>query len=244
MNFCSFFFLFIVISSVLLEAKENIHKKDLYKHDNESNSSNFHKNLSSLKCSTKESLYYELSKNYILYENLEKYDKEQNTKNLDKGINDKRYSEIILKNKNPEDIFESVRKGESYDYKNNMIPECNVISSSKYLLKKTSRMTRFKNKLYKMIFKRNKFWRVISGVITVLGDSAIICQIIMIIGYILKCTLELGTCFELIYCTLITASGGALGAITLLIILIIVIIWLIITWLWSHKDVYYETHEE
>lgn len=111
-----------------------------------------------------------------------------------------------------------------------------------------------------MIFKRNKFWRVISKIITVLGDSAIICEIIMVIGYILKCCMCLcscacaaagscvceaaGSCVCATACTIITASGGAFGAIILLIILIIAIVFLLVTWLWFHKDVYYETHEQ
>lgn len=92
-----------------------------------------------------------------------------------------------------------------------------------------------------MIFKRNKFWRVISAIITVLGDSAIICEIIMVIGAILICS---GLYTSEIVSTIIIASGGVLGAIILFIILIIVIVWLLVTWLWSHNDVYYETHEE
>lgn len=119
-----------------------------------------------------------------------------------------------------------------------------------------------------MIFKRNKFWRVISKIITVLGESAIICEIIMVIGYILKCCMCLcscagaaacscacgtagscvcattGSCVCATACTIITASGGAFGAIILLIILIIAIVFLLVTWLWFHKDVYYETHEQ
>lgn len=111
-----------------------------------------------------------------------------------------------------------------------------------------------------MIFKRNKFWRVISKIITVLGDSAIICEIIMVIGYILKCCMclcscacaaagscvcaDAGSCVCATACTIITASGGAFGAIILLIILIIAIVFLLVTWLWFHKDVYYETHEQ
>lgn len=111
-----------------------------------------------------------------------------------------------------------------------------------------------------MIFKRNKFWRVISKIITVLGESAIICEIIMVIGYILKCCMCLCKCvFDIACscacavacscageatCTLITASGGVLGVIILFIILIIAIVFLLVTWLWSHKDVYYETHEQ
>lgn len=209
---------------------QNIHKKDLYKDNN--------KNSSRVKCATKEPVYHELSQNDILYENFVKYDKEKNKKNVDKGINDKNYSRNILNNENSEDIFESIKRVESYNYENNMVNECNVIPSSKSLLKKTSRMTRFKNKLYKMIFKRNKFWRVISKIITVLGDSAIICEIIMVIGYILK------LCLCSWACAIITASGGAFGAIILLIILIIAIVFLLVTWLWFHKDVYYETHEQ
>lgn len=99
-----------------------------------------------------------------------------------------------------------------------------------------------------MIFKRNKFWRVISKIITVLGDSAIICEIIMVIGYILKCCMCLCSCADATACAtacaIITASGGAFGAIILLIILIIAIVFLLVTWLWFHKDVYYETHEQ
>lgn len=182
-----------------------------------------------------------MSQNDILYENFVKYDKEKNKKNVDKGINDKNYSRNILNNENSEDIFESVKRVESCNYENNKVNECNVIPSSKSLLKKTSRMTRFKNKLYKMIFKRNKFWRVISAIITVLGDSAIICEIIMVIGAILICS---GLYTSEIVSTIIIASGGVLGAIILFIILIIVIVWLLVTWLWSHNDVYYETHEE
>ncbi|SOS76887.1 Plasmodium exported protein (hyp15), unknown function [Plasmodium sp. gorilla clade G1] len=233
MNFCSFIFLFTVTLRVIFATKKNIHKKDLYKDNN--------KNSSRVKCATKEPEYHELSQNDILYENFVKYDKEKNKKNVDKGINDKNYSRNILNNENCEDIFESIKRVESYNYENNMVNECNVIPSSKSLLKKPSRMTRFKNKLYKMIFKRNKFWRVISAIITVLGDSAIICEIIMVIGAILICSC-LYTCK--IVGPIIIASGGVMGAIILLIILIIVIVWLLVTWLWSHKDVYYETHEE
>ncbi|ETW51058.1 hypothetical protein PFMALIP_00903 [Plasmodium falciparum MaliPS096_E11] len=244
MNFCSFIFLFTVTLRVILATKKNIHKKDLYKDNN--------KNSSRVKCATKEPEYHELSQNDILYENFVKYDKEKNKKNVDKGINDKNYSRNILNNGNSEDIFESVKRVESCNYDNNMVNECNVIPSSKSLLKKPSRMTRFKNKLYKMIFKRNKFWRVISKIITVLGDSAIICEIIMVIGYILKCCMCLcscacgttGSCVCATACTIITASGGAFGAIILLIILIIAIVFLLVTWLWFHKDVYYETHEQ
>ncbi|SOV76610.1 Plasmodium exported protein (hyp15), unknown function [Plasmodium reichenowi] len=240
MNFCSFIFLFTVTLRVILATKKNIYKKDLYKDNNKNNSSNFHKNGSRVKCATKEPVYHELSQNDILYEKFVKYDKEKNKKNVDKGINDKNYSRNILNNKNSEDIFESVKRVESYNYENNMVNECNVIPSSKSLLKKTSRMTRFKNKLYKMIFKRNKFWRVISKIITVLGDSAIICEIIMFIGEILICSHLCSATAS----TLVIASGGVLGAIILFIILIIVIVWLLVTWLWSHKDVYYETHEQ
>ncbi|ETW38362.1 hypothetical protein PFTANZ_00980 [Plasmodium falciparum Tanzania (2000708)] len=253
MNFCSFIFLFTVTLRVILATKKNIHKKDLYKDNN--------KNSSRVKCATKEPVYHELSQNDILYENFVKYDKEKKKKkNVDEGINDKKYSRNILNNKNSENIFESVKRGESCDYENIMVNECNVIPSSKSLLKKPSRMTRFKNKLYKMIFKRNKFWRVISKIITVLGDSAIICEIIMVIGYILKCCMCLcscacaaagscvceaaGSCVCATACTIITASGGAFGAIILLIILIIAIVFLLVTWLWFHKDVYYETHEQ
>nr|SPJ13270.1 Plasmodium exported protein (hyp15), unknown function [Plasmodium sp. DRC-Itaito] len=265
MNFCSFYFLFTVTLSVLLATKENIHKRDLYKNNNKKSSSNFHKNISRVKCATKEKVYHEISQNDISYENFAKYDKGENNKYLDKWINDKKYSRNILNNKNCKDIFESVKRGESCDYKNNVVSKCNVIPSSNSLMNKTSRMTRFKNKLYKMIFKRNKFWRVISRIITVLGESAIICKFIMGLKCILKCCLCSCACACSCVCsavcsccasscasscccvtlgTLSTVSGGIFGAIILLIILIIVIVWLLVTWLWSHKDVYYETHEE
>ncbi|KYN93184.1 putative exported protein [Plasmodium reichenowi] len=244
MNFCSFIFLFIFMLSVLLAAKENIRKKDLFKQDNKNSSSNFHKNIPNVKCFTKVSVYHELSTNDNSYENFVKYNKEGKPKILYKEKIDEKYSKNVLNNKNNEDIFESVKRVECCDYKNKMIKVSNAINTSYTILKKTSRTTRFKNKLYKMIFKRNKFWRVISGIITILGDSAIICQIIMLIGYILKCVLDIGTCCEIIYCNLIMASSSVFGVITLLIILLITIVWLVVTWLWSHKDVYYETHEK
>ncbi|SOV79603.1 Plasmodium exported protein (hyp15), unknown, putative [Plasmodium sp. gorilla clade G3] len=248
MNFCSLIFLFIVLLSVLIPAKENTNKKDIYNHDNKNSSSNFHKNISSVKCATKEPVYNQRSKNDNSYEKYVKYNKEKKQNNLDKGRSDEKYSKNILNNKNNGDIFESVKRVECCDYKNKMVELCNVISSSNTILKKTSRITRFKNKLYKMVFKRNKFWRVISGIITVLGDSAIICDIIMVIGFILKCFMCLCSCAcsctSATVLTLITASGGALGVITLIIILIIAIVWFLVTWLWSHKDVYYETHDE
>ncbi|SOV20174.1 Plasmodium exported protein (hyp15), unknown function [Plasmodium sp. gorilla clade G2] len=244
MNFSSLIvFLFIVILNVLLAEKENILTNDLYKHEN-SSYSNFDKKTSSVKCATKETVYHELSKTDGLYENFVKYNKVENKRDLDKGTSDKKYSKNIFNSTNSEDIFEPVKRGESCDYKNNMMKECYVTFSSKPLLKKNSRMTRFKNKLYKMIFKRNKIWRVISGIITVLGESAIICEILMVIGSIIilcscSCT---STCVT--GGTLIIASGGVLGAIILFIILIIVVVWLLVTWLWSHKDVYYELHKK
>ncbi|ETW17278.1 hypothetical protein PFNF135_04371 [Plasmodium falciparum NF135/5.C10] len=131
----------------------NIHKNDLYKHH--------HK------------------KSYRCTDNKISSVKKENKKNLDKGRSDKKYSEYVLKNRNSENIFESVKRVESSGYKNNKVKECNVISLSNSILKKTSGITRFKNKLYKMIFKRNKIWSVISSIITFLGHSAIICQIIM-----------------------------------------------------------------
>ncbi|SOV21212.1 Plasmodium exported protein, unknown function [Plasmodium sp. DRC-Itaito] len=244
MNICSFVFLFTVILSVLLAAKENNHKKDLYEHDNKNSYSSSNKRTTSVKCATKEPVYYEVSKDDNVHDNFVKSNKGEKQNNLDKGKSDKKYSKNKLNNKNSEDISESIKRGEPCDYKNNMMKECNVTSSLKPIMKKTSRMTKFKNKLYKMIFKRNKFWRVISGIITILGQSAIICEIIMYIGFILKCVVYFGMCTEGIYCTLIAATAGIYGVIILLIILIIVLVWFLVTWLWSHKDVYYETHEE
>ncbi|SOV20061.1 Plasmodium exported protein (hyp15), unknown function [Plasmodium sp. gorilla clade G2] len=237
MNICSFIFLFTVILSVLLAAKENNHKKDLYEHDNKNSYSSSHKRTTSVKCATKEPVYHEFSKDDNVHDNFVKYNEGENQNNLDKGRSHKKYSKNKLNNKNSEDISESVKSEELCDYKNNMMKECNVTSSSKHILKTTSRMTRFKNKLYKMIFKRNKFWRVISGIITVLGQSAIICEIIMVIGVILI-RAGLGAT------TLIIASGGVFGAIILLIILLMVVVFILVTWLWSHKDIYYETLEE
>ncbi|SOV84351.1 Plasmodium exported protein (hyp15), unknown, putative [Plasmodium sp.] len=248
MNFYSFIFLFAVKLSVLLSAKENMLKEDLHKHDNENSSNTFHKSISRVNCDTKEPVYNKLSKNDYLYENIEKYNKEEEKEKLDKGKSDTKYSKNVLNNKNSEDIFESVKRVEYFDYKNNMIKERNVKCTSNTILKKNSWLTRFKNKLYKMIFKKNKFWRFISGIITVLGDSAIICEIIMVIGCIVKyasgiCPWAI-SCISHSVCTLIIASGGVFGAIILLIILIIVVVWFLVTWLWSHKDMYYETHEE
>ncbi|SOV20231.1 Plasmodium exported protein (hyp15), unknown, putative [Plasmodium gaboni] len=235
MNFCSFiFFLFIVILSVLHAAKENNHKKDLYEHGNKNSYRFSHKRTTSLKCAIKEPEYHEFSKNDNVHDNFVKSNKGENKKYLDEESSDKKYSKNKLNNKNSGDISESVKREEPCDYKNNMVKECNVTSSSKPIMKKTSRMTRFKNKLYKMIFKRNKFWTVISGIIAVLGQYAIICEIIMVIGAIMGSGAT----------TAIIASGGVFGAIILLIILIIVIVWFLVTWLWSHKDVYYETHEK
>ncbi|KYN93214.1 exported protein (hyp15) [Plasmodium gaboni] len=235
MNFCSFiFFLFIVILSVLHAAKENNHKKDLYEHGNKNSYSSSNKRTTSVKCAIKEPEYHEFSKDDKVHDNFVKYNKGENQNNLDKGKSDKKYSKNKLNNKNSEDISESVKSGEPCDYKNNMMKECNVTSSSKPIMKKTSRMTRFKNKLYKMISERNKFWRVISGIIAVLGQYAIICDIIMFIAAILGSGAT----------TAFIAAGGIYMVIILFIILIIVLVWFLVTWLWSHKDVYYETHEE
>ncbi|SOV18528.1 Plasmodium exported protein (hyp15), unknown function [Plasmodium sp. gorilla clade G2] len=233
MNFCSIIFLFIVILSVLRAEKENIHKENLYTHDN--------KNTSRVKCATKEPVYNYSSKNDNIYEKFQIYDKEKEKNHLDKGKSDEQYSENVLYHENIEDIIELVKIEECGYYENNMMKECNVRSSSNPMFKRTSRMTKFKNKLYKMIFKKNKFWKVISGMITVLGQSAIICEIILVIGYIVLCTCPsiLSTVF-----ILFNACLGILGIITLLIILVIIMVWLLVTWLWSHKDMYYETHEE
>ncbi|ETW51637.1 hypothetical protein PFMALIP_00369 [Plasmodium falciparum MaliPS096_E11] len=231
MNFCSFIFLFTLTLRVLFAAQ-----KDLYRYDDKNSYRSSHKKISSLKCATKEPVYHEMPKNDTLYDNFVKYNKKIYKKNLNNGKDDKKYSRNMLNNKYSEDLFESVNMVEWCYYKNDMIKERNVISESNTVWKKPSWMTRFKNKLYKMIFKKNKFWKFISGIITVLGNSAIICEIIMLIGYIIKYFIVIGS-------TLIAVSAGILAAIILLIILTIIIVWLLVTWLWSHKDEYYKTSE-
>ncbi|SOV20284.1 Plasmodium exported protein (hyp15), unknown function [Plasmodium sp. gorilla clade G2] len=244
MNFCSFiFFLFIVLLSVLLAEKKNNHKKDLYEHDNKNSYRSSHKRITSVKCATREPEYHEWSKNVNVHETFVKYKQGDNKRNLDKGRNDNKYSKNISNNKNSGDIFKSVKSEEACDYKNNMVNKCNVTRSSKPTLKKNSFMNRLKNKLYKMIFKRNKFWRVISGTITVLGQSTIMYMILMVIGSIIICSWP-SACTCAFAGTLIVASLVSMGVITLLIILIIVVVWLLVTWLWLHKDIYYETHEK
>ncbi|EWC78930.1 hypothetical protein C923_00387 [Plasmodium falciparum UGT5.1] len=310
MNFCSFIFLFTVTLRVLFALQ-----KDLYRYDDKNSYRSSHKKISSLKCATKEPVYHEMPKNDTLYDNFVKYNKKIYKKNLNNGKDDKKYSRNMLNNKYSEDLFESVNMVEWCDYKNDMIKERNVISESNTVWKKTSWMTRFKNKLYKMIFKKNKFWKFISGIITVLGNSAIICEIIMLIGYIIKYFMCFCSCAYSCLCScicscsclcscicscsclcscvcscicscvctcickcicscvcscvctcicscicssvctcaciytsalgsaLIAASGGILAAIILLIILTIIIVWLLVTWLWSHKDEYYKTSE-
>ncbi|KYN93122.1 exported protein (hyp15) [Plasmodium gaboni] len=109
----------------------------------------------------------------------------------------------------------------------------------KYILKNSSSksfdcMTRLKNWLYRKIYKERSFWVHLSMFTGVLGAGAAASLFNMLC--ILICSLGTG-----ISLTFIGAFGTIWAVLVGIIILIILGTWMLVTWLWPHKDVYNET---
>ncbi|CDO64822.1 Plasmodium exported protein, unknown function [Plasmodium reichenowi] len=96
-------------------------------------------------------------------------------------------------------------------------------------LKRNKKSMRIKDVLYKMIFKRRKFWKFLKYFLTTLGLSSLISFIVMFIPAVGS----FGTVLALI-----------LLGIVLSIIILCVIVWLLVTWLWPYKDEYNRKHKK
>ncbi|SOV25599.1 exported protein, unknown function [Plasmodium sp. DRC-Itaito] len=93
-------------------------------------------------------------------------------------------------------------------------------------LKRNKKKVTKKDILYKMIFKGKTFWNALKKVITGLGFTLVISNIVLVI----LCIAEVNT--------LTTALLGVSGGAILLIIILCVLTWLLVTWLWPYKDEY------
>ncbi|SCQ12591.1 Plasmodium exported protein, unknown function [Plasmodium sp.] len=100
----------------------------------------------------------------------------------------------------------------------------------KYKIKNYSKsnysIIRFKNWLYRKIFKENNFWVYMSTFTRVLGGAA---------SMSLFCTL----CA--VSNSLLPAFVGLWSFFVIILILLIIGTWVLVTWLWPHKEVYDET---
>ncbi|SCQ12809.1 Plasmodium exported protein, unknown function [Plasmodium sp.] len=103
---------------------------------------------------------------------------------------------------------------EKYKIKNNC-------SKSSYCI------IRLKNWLYRKIFKESNFWAYVSTFTGVLGGAAAV---------------SLFSTMCAISCTaLLPAFAGLWGFFAIILILLIIGTWMLVTWLWPHKEVYNET---
>ncbi|ETW40213.1 hypothetical protein PFNF135_05441 [Plasmodium falciparum NF135/5.C10] len=92
-------------------------------------------------------------------------------------------------------------------------------------------MTRFKNWLYKNIFKKSNFGSYVSTFTGVFGGAAAVSLFSAISG----------ACITKFSVTLVPVFACFGGAFAIIIILLILGTWMLVTWLWQHKEVYNET---
>ncbi|KYN93247.1 putative exported protein [Plasmodium reichenowi] len=99
-------------------------------------------------------------------------------------------------------------------------------------LKRNKKNKPIKDLLYKMMFKGKNFWNFVKNVITVLGFTSLISNILWITLYLSSIT-SVATVFGCV----------SLGTV-LLIIILCVLFWLLVTWLWPYKDEYNRKHKK
>ncbi|SOV84315.1 Plasmodium exported protein, unknown function [Plasmodium sp.] len=157
-----------------------------------------------------------LTKETILYDKLlnrnDENDETENENNIEGNLHDKIERNYGV-NKKLENEFEK------YYIKNN---------SSKSI----SCIIRFKNWLYRKIFKERGFWVYLSMFTSVLGAGAAASLINMLFIFICNYGVSL---------TYISIFAGFWGVLVGILILLIIGTWMLVTWLWQHKDIYNET---
>ncbi|SCQ12575.1 Plasmodium exported protein, unknown function [Plasmodium sp.] len=163
----------------------------------------------------KDSVKYTLSRNSLTKETIlndklrkgnDEIDETEIVHNIDENLQDQ-------KDVNYEVNKKLNREFEKYKIKNNS-------SKSNYCI------IRFKNWLYRKIFKENNFWVYMSTFTRVLGGAA---------AMSLFCTL----CA--VSNSLLPAFVGLWGFFVIILILLIIGTWMLVTWLWPHKELYDET---
>ncbi|SOV10294.1 Plasmodium exported protein, unknown function [Plasmodium sp. gorilla clade G2] len=107
--------------------------------------------------------------------------------------------------------------------------EYNKYHKKNISLKRNKKKVTKKDVLYKMIFKGKTFWNVLKNVITGLGCTSVISNIV----WVAATASAVQTAFAFV-------SVGAI----ILIIILCVLSWLLVTWLWPYKDEYNRKHKK
>ncbi|SOV84281.1 Plasmodium exported protein, unknown function [Plasmodium sp.] len=158
-----------------------------------------------------------LTKETILNDKLpnrnEEFNNEQNRHNMGKNLQDQKLGNYGVNKKLKKEF-------KKYKIKN---------YSSKYIYD----IIRFKNWLYRNIFKKSSFWINLSTLTGVLGAGAAASMFNMFIHIFI---------YDSVVCYFLVATfAGFWGVLVIIIILLIIGTWMIVTWLWQHKEVYNET---